>query len=598
MDFTKREKYSGKGRTIVKTDKKIDINFDLNALNLMCSYILSENKNIRRSHLINIRNLFELIDLDVYINDAEKMKRVSFIRKGLEGRILQNLRDPAIVMKYVNGNLMDTDLIDVRSFTLLSNEELNWINETISGALKYAFLYNDIDRMIDVATRFKAADYRSRDAIVDEVEALITEMQTKFRRTKAQTATEMTFSLRNGNFEEIITDIHEQLSNPSRRLLCGMQGLNELTGGGFEAGRCYMLFGATGVGKSLVLMNIAEQLKKYNKNFKTKDPTKIPVVVMLTQENTVRESVERLFDMTVGGKPLAENTVDEAIRLLRTEGELYLSDESPIDIIIKYVPDKSIDTGYLYTMVEDLEDEGYEVIALIQDHVKRIRSIYKQPDIRLELGAVVNEFKIFAMIKDLPVISNSHLNRDGAKTIDEGSLNNKADLTRMLGRANVGESMLMLDNLDWASIINVEYDAQGNKFMIFSRMKMRQKASLRNYICHPFVNGNGAKLVEDFYMPVPVFKDTLKVGVQESDLYVSNNINKRATYNNIKDIDEVFNNVKDIEDGEINIFTASRYRQSATTTTNIESLVVPMPVVTEQVFKKTINPVTFLNEAV
>ena len=31
-------------------------------------------------------------------------------------------------------------------------------------------------------------------------------------------------------------------------------------------------------------------------------------------------------------------------------------------------------TGYLYTLVEDLEDEGYETICLFQDHVKRIRS--------------------------------------------------------------------------------------------------------------------------------------------------------------------------------------------------------------------------------
>jgi hypothetical protein len=556
LSIERRKKYLNSGKTVDKSGKIIDINFDLNSLNLMCSYVLSENKNIRRSHLINMRNLFAILNMELYVNDIEKMKRVNFIKKGLEAKLLQNLKDPIIVLKYINGGIIDDDVIDINNFTLLSNDELDWINQTISESLKYAFIFNDIDRMIDICTRFKAANYSSRSAIVSEFEALITEIQSKFRRVKVEASYETTFTLRPGAFEEVVTDIHEQLSNLSRRLVCGMQGVNEMTGGGFESGRVYMLFGGTGVGKSLTLLNLAQQIKKYNKGFRAKDPTKIPAIVILTQENTVRESVERLFNMMIGGQEITNFSSEEVINLLRTEGELYLSDESPIDIIIKYMPDKSIDTGYLYTMTEDLEDEGYEVICLIQDHVKRIRSVYSHPDIRLELGAVVNEFKTYASIKDIPVISNSHLNRDGAKTLDSASQGNKADLTRMLGRANIGESMLMLDNLDGGYIINVEYDSNGNKYMVFSAIKSRVKAG-RSYICQPFVNGNGAKLVEDFDSPVPVFKDSLRNGADENTLYKSNNINKKATYNSIKEIDEIFS--RNEEKDEINLFATSRY---------------------------------------
>ena len=74
------------------------------------------------------------------------------------------------------------------------------------------------------------------------------------------------------------------------------------------------------------------------------------------------------------------------VRKLREEGELVLNDDSPIDIVIKYKANKSVDTSYLYTLVDDLEDDGYEVICLVQDHVKRIRSIYNSPDLRIELG--------------------------------------------------------------------------------------------------------------------------------------------------------------------------------------------------------------------
>lgn len=556
MDITRRTKYSGRGRTINKSDAKVDINFDLNALNLMCSYILSENRNIRRSHLINMRNLFDILDMSLYQNDIEKMKRVNFIKKGLEAKILQNLKDPYIVLKYINGGIIDDNIIDINNFSTMSNDELNWINQTISEALKYAFIYNDIDRMIDICTRFKAADYRSRGAIVREFETLIQEIQSKFRRSRVENVSEMTFTLKDGIMDEVVKDIHEQLSNPCNKLITGMQGINEMLGGGFESSRVYMLLGATGIGKSITLLNLAYQIKKYNKNYKPKDPSKVPVIVYMTMENTVRETVERLFNLTVGpGLDMTKYKVEEVINLLRTEGELYLTDESPIDIIIKYVPDKSVDTGYLYTMTEDLEDEGYEVICLIQDHIKRIRSCYPSNDIRLELGSIVNEFKVFASIKDMPVITNSHLNRDAAKTIEEGSRANKADLTRMLGRSNIGESMLMLDNLDCAFIINNAYDAQANKYMVFKRIKMRYKATHRDYINQPFVNGNEIKLVEDYYSPVPVFKDSLQPSVEESNLYNNGLPNKSKYQNNIKDIDEVLDNTVE----EDNIFTASRY---------------------------------------
>ena len=559
MNLARRQKYAGT-RTVTTSNTQIDISFDLKTLDIMCSYVLSENKNIRKSHLINLRNLFEIINIDLYKNDIDKMKRVNFIKKGLEARLLKNINNPALIIKYINGGIIDDDIIDVYGITYLSNQELEWINQTVSESLAYAFIYNDIDKMLDICTRFKAADYISKAAIVKEYQNLVNESQTKFRRIKVENQSEMTFTLRNGLMDEVITDIHEQLMNPSRRLVTGMQGLNEMLGGGFESGRVYMLLGMTGVGKSLTLLNIAYQLKKYNKNYKPKDPTKIPVIVILTMENTVKETVQRLFNLAVGDD-MENYSAEEAINLLRTDGELYLTDESPIDILIKFVPDRSVDTGYLYTMTEDLEDEGYEVIALIQDHIKRIRSCYPQPDIRLELGAVVNEFKVFSALKDIPVITNSHLNRDGAKIIDDNARNNKADLTRMLGRANIGESMLMLDNLDGAFIINQEWDAEGNKYMVFKRIKLRYKATHRDYICQPFVKGNDIKLIDDYYSPVPLFKDTLKSLPQEVNLYNSGLANSRMnTYNSIKDIDGVLKN-DNIDD---NIFSATRYKQSPT----------------------------------
>ena len=50
-------------------------------------------------------------------------------------------------------------------------------------------------------------------------------------------------------------------------------------------------------------------------------------------------------------------------------------------VVIKYYPNKSISTGDLYGIINDMSDEGNEVVALILDYVKRIKAVekYNQP---------------------------------------------------------------------------------------------------------------------------------------------------------------------------------------------------------------------------
>ena len=365
----------------------------------------------------------------------------------------------------------------------MSNQELIYIDETVSGALRSTFLDSDMDKFYELYTRYKAQDYRYRDEMNAEIEEFVSYLYNKFRRSKAEDPNTISFSLRGEEFENSISDIHDRLSSPSRYLYTTMQGMNMITVGGFECGRVYLLVGMAGVGKSMLMLNLALQMKKANKGYITKDPTKIPTIVFLTQENSVDETVDRICTM-ITGKGMANFSKEEIINLLRTKGELMLEGDNNININIIYKPDRSIDTGDLYTIVEDLEDDGYEVIALFQDHIKRIRSIDRgvRSDIRLELGAVVNEFKVFANIKQIPVITVSHLNRDASKTIDSSATGNKMDLTRLLGRSNVGESMLMVDNADWACIVNKEFDMEENPYLVLKRIKLRNGDNPYDYI--------------------------------------------------------------------------------------------------------------------
>lgn len=494
-----------------KRKESINMTVDLRTFDIFCRFVISTSRYVRSANLLNLKAFIDRLEPSSYENDIEKVKRVKFIKKVLEARLEYNIHNRQFIAEHVYTGLgFDIDFIDIINDPELNSNEVDWVEQILIESVKYYFVYDDTDEMLDLCTRIKTSDYNHRGQLIQEFQNKIDKYKNQFRMVEQNRGlTDMSFSLRDGVFESSVTETYNLVTSPSRRLLCGMQGLNEMTSGGFEAGRVYMLLGITGVGKSVTLLNLLLQLRTYNKYYKTKDPTKTPCIVLLTMENTVVETITRMFDIAVQNSiGMINYEKDEVIRKLREEGHLKLTADSPIDIVIKYKANRSVDTSYLYTLCDDLEDDGYEVICLIQDHVKRIRSIAGNSDLRIELGDVVNEFKVFAAEKDIPVITNSHLNRDASKIVEENDgRSNKSDITMKLGKSNAGESLLMLDNLDGAIIINVDYDDEGNKYMAFKKAKMREKTD-RNYFVQPFEYGNGIRLLTDFGGE-PQYRDSL-----------------------------------------------------------------------------------------
>ena len=494
MGESRREMYKN---PVKNKDLKIDVNFDITMLDLMCSFIVSSNKNIRRGNIINMRNLFAIVNMNNYTNDTERLSRIDFITKGIEARLEHNLTDRNMILHHIAGGL-GCEMNDC--FKELNNDEIQWVNKTISQILKDSIIYNDIDKGLALFTKFKSTEFANRGPIVKDIENFINDMQVKFRRAKADDGSNMEFSLTGDIYESSMRETYRQLASPSNKLRFGTQALNILTGGGVEAERVYTLLGLPGEGKSTTLVDMAIEIKRYNKDYVCKDPTKRPCVVLLVMENSIKETIQRVFNMCVGADMLNYNE-DEAVEILKTQGNLHVSDDDPIDLIIKYKPNLSVDTSYLYTMVEDLEDEGYETICVLQDYLKRIRSVDGMfgGDLRLQLGAIVNEFKIFATLKGIPVITASQLNRDATAHIDEARVKNKADLVRLLGRSNVGESNLILENSDWIALIAPEYDRDGNKYLGIQRVKTRYYIPNNMHTAFiPYINGT-IKFVEDLY---------------------------------------------------------------------------------------------------
>ena len=478
-------------------------NFDYNTLSLFLAFIVCDSKEIKRTDFIRLRDLVSLMDREVYKADPKREKLLEMIDKGLDARINQRLQNKQLILSYMKGGLLEsTEEEGLDDFSNLTKAEIDYVNQSISDALNCAVMQNGMQELKRLTTEYDMGDYASKAAMAGSIENCVANLHNSFRSNKPIEDDNNSFCFSQATLKDKIFNLYDTLTEPGRFLLSQMQGFNLMLGGGLESTRFYLLLGISGIGKSLTMLNLAIQIRNENRFYETKDPTKKPTILFLTQENTTAETVDRLFKIVTNGKGITTyNSREDVYNALVNEGHMIITDEYNIDIDIVYRPDRSINTDDVRDMIDDFAENGKEVICIFQDHIKRIRSRENITDIRLELGMVVNELKNIGIEYDIPVVSVSHLNRDASSIVEMGSNSNAVDLTRQLGRSNVGESMLMIDNSDAVIIIGKEYDGEGAEYIAFNLDKLRYAPEQLNYILYKLDNGLRLETDTDKYTP-------------------------------------------------------------------------------------------------
>ena len=481
-------------------------------LNSFCRYALSMNDNIRKHGLTMLNSLIIRINPEDFIKNQNCAIKLRFLKAILENR-MNGLNDREMILSNINLTMDITNLEKDQSLTReLSNDEVISIEGNISMLLTNNEVDEHINVLLDAITKYQNADFREKNQTIDYLKSRISDIQTVFRRNEINKDSSDTL-FRLSQLETTVPDIHKYVTSPSYKLVTGMQGFNAMLGGGFQKERVYSFFGASGSGKTTTLENIMYQLWKYNQDFITQDKSKKPCIILLTMENLVVETVCSLYHIMTKGKSMeACATAEDAIAQFKAcQFEFDPENKRAVELFIKYKPVNSVDTSYMYKIVEDLEDEGFETIAFLQDYMMRIKPSERTKDVYQDLGTVVNDFKTFAISKKIPVITASQLNREAMKIIDEGRNANKLDSIKKLGRANIGESIKIDTNLDGTFIIVPEYDKEGNRYLGIKMTKHRYKlppTHRLDSIFQPFYPKSVA-LVEDLFEPKAVYRESL-----------------------------------------------------------------------------------------
>ena len=249
-----KKRYNKKIET--EDSNKFILPFNIDVLDMFCMFTISDNKSIRRSNLLYLRKLFESIHMDSFRNDEEKLKRVDFIKRALQAKLDMKLDNKSMIISYANGSLEDSNIIDISSLLELSNNEVDYVNSTVAACLSDAYFFKQVDEFDNLVAEFKATDYKDRHAIVLKFKEAVKNASTFFRQNNNNNHDEGYLSLNPSVFNDKVYTYYEQLSSPSNKLKCGMQGFNEMINGGFENGRHYTFFGLQGEGKSMLMLNL------------------------------------------------------------------------------------------------------------------------------------------------------------------------------------------------------------------------------------------------------------------------------------------------------------------------------------------------------
>ena len=518
---------------------KLKIRFDVMTLNAIIGLIYKQTTLKTRKTVNNIKKLFEIVDPETYIHDVELNDRIWLIKTSVYAIITEGFTADTLIIQYCKDQVECDDHIigiinEIPRFTQLSYEECKYLIKAIDDRLQFGYIVTIKDVFQDLMDSIDICEYKSYKQISEDLYQIANSLINIKRQTNSLDS-DQTFSLKEEVFEQIVTDAITRLKDRNKIYITGIQKLNTILSPGYMSKRLYVYLALPGGGKSQLLLKSALDIRKYN-HIVPKDPDKTPAVLMIIMENNIDESIERIYNMCVESGDIRNFTPKQIIKKLRNDGGLSFTDTTNTDIIIKYYDNRSISTDDLYTIIKDLYDSGSEVIALVLDYLKRIRPAEKSKDEKEELKNITNELKTLATRLDIPVISAQQLNRAAASVIDAAIQAKKEDITRLIGRDGVGSAWEVIENADWACIINQEKKIDTDElYLTFKLLKRRYRSAeddekLRrfDYFNHPYEPGNEIRLMDDINLD-----KSLSI-ISLSSQFASANENKRGVRNVIE----------------------------------------------------------------
>jgi hypothetical protein len=494
--------------------EKITMRFNVSQLERTIVALLNNGYN--KKFAANVIRLFNMFIEDSYKNDFEKEIRVYLVKKIAMVITEHDITNKDSILSFidVSGKYEDqaTEILNNTFEFTIDDSELQMLDKMISQQLRFSIIGQDSVSLMDMLTNMQTENYEDFETFMSGFHESVDGLNRNLRSARESIEdSKSDISLGSDSFVNLLGNIIKADRNPSAKIKTGIRAINEIFNGGYEKGRVYLALGLAKGWKSGFLLNSALWAIKYNK-FQTKNPKLKPVVVYLTMENSIDETIKRIWSHAFGNdSEMSAYEPAVAARMLE-EQRIFTPNKPELpELVIWHRSTKSINTADMNSMLDDLEKDGKECVFLVQDYIKRIRSTVNHKELRFELSIVSDEFSSIAKEREIPILSAMQMNREAFRAYEASTtMEGQISAVEKMGASNVGESIDLIQNVDYAFILGRtqntklnEYDEieYSDRYLIFKLIAARGKAPKVTSFKHRFKDSNDMALIEDLNMP-------------------------------------------------------------------------------------------------
>ena len=357
---------------------------------------------------------------------------ISFIEK--------NINSISLIIEVMRDEGEDEEIITNVEFlrdnpTIKTQAEVTRLCTVLADYIKFSKILKLKNSFISTLDMIDDDDANIK-ADVDTLYKLSTEIVNAYNVTNIANVSH-TFDTNDTEAMKNVVAETKDVRSADKVILTGIRGLNTLLSPGYLSGCLYVYAGLPGNYKSGILLKSHVDTLRFNEHLKNTTNGKTPISMYISMENTMAQTVRRLWSLLFPTADMSMFSVDEITEMINNT----LTEKGMRSVILYYgYREKS--TADLANIIRSYNDENNEVVAVHLDYIKRIRpgrtDTAATANEKAELNAIMNELKLICSQFNIPIVTGHQLNREAARMVDDvvkqGGFN-KTD--QALGRANI-----------------------------------------------------------------------------------------------------------------------------------------------------------------
>ena len=363
------------------------------------------------------------------------------------------------------------DLIQVKSATPLDNKAQTGHLNALQQLVAYMKVCGEDKKWHDYFDKVNSGNIETIEEVIGEYKNLVKASFNDVADFEIKSSLGLVTSLNapNDDCSRIIEEIQKKYS-PQNVISSGIKELDEeFLSGGYQPSRIYLYAGISGVGKSILLLNMAirgamSRLNQEDSIFSygpTIDSEPQRVFLYVTCENYVYETWMRLYFA------LTKTRKEELLTKLRagsiTSKDIQMEITRILEpyncaIQIEYFPSNSISPGNIAALIQkyNRNPQSRVVKAVYLDYLDLLLPDEKEELRWVDLGAITTRLKTISASFEIPIITATQLNREAYRKGKGGDKESDS------GMETISESIQKVFIADFGAIIQREKKIESN----------------------------------------------------------------------------------------------------------------------------------------